>query len=168
MSISGRLVRFWSMNQEPIMQSWMNSPAFVAYALAGLALSANMGVLWAYSGAVRGKTHTVMNAEDVGTVAKRAEVVPADPPAVARVLRAHANATAASVPFLFLGLLYVLLGGPALPAMILFGVFVAARLLHSVAYLAEKQPFRTIAFATGGLTTIALLGNVAWLVVRGA
>ena len=67
-----------------------------------------------------------------------------DPPEVARVLRAHANAMANIVPYALVGLVFVLVGGSPTVALVLFGVFTAARLAHSVAYLSGKQPWRTI------------------------
>ena len=70
----------------------------------------HMVLLDAYSGVVRGKTKTVLNPEDGQTVAKGSDVVKQDPDAVARVLRAHRNLTANGVPFLIMGLVWVLLG----------------------------------------------------------
>ncbi len=144
----------------------MNDPTFVAYAIAVLVLSANLIGLWGYSGGVRNKTKRVVNPEDAVTVAKGATVDPKDPDTVARVLRAHSNAMATMVPFLGLGLLYVLLGGPALMAQILFGVLVVSRLVHSAVYLAEVQPWRTVVFGVHFLGIVALLGTDVWLMVR--
>jgi prostaglandin-E synthase 1 len=142
------------------MQSLAANPAFVAYALSLLALSLNLLVLWAYSGAVRGKTKTTPNVEDAGTVARGARIVAEDPPEVARVLRAHKNAMANIVPFAILGLVFVLAGGSAAVAWAVFGTFTAARLAHSLAYLNEKQPWRTLSFVLGGATTLALMGFI--------
>jgi len=58
-------------------------------------------------------------------------------------------------------------GGAAGTAAVLFGIFTGARVLHSAAYLAGKQPWRTIFFVTGGLATIALMLAVVWLMIRG-
>lgn len=154
------------MGTEPDMQTWTENPTFVAYAISCLVLCGNLLFLWARSGAARGRSKTVMNPEDTRTVAKGATVVIADPPEVARILRAHANAMAMFVPFAILGLLYVLVGGAAGPAKVLFGVFVASRLFHSFVYLREIQPWRTIAFAVGGLTVLGLLGDVTWILLR--
>ncbi len=136
------------------------NPAFVAYAVSLLVLSLNMLVLWAYSGGVRGKTKTTPNEEDARTVASGSTVVEVDPPEVARVLRAHRNATANIVPFAILGLVFVLAGGSGTAATIIFGVFTAARLAHSFAYLNAKQPWRTLSFVLGGVTTVALMGFI--------
>jgi uncharacterized MAPEG superfamily protein len=143
------------------MTSLATQPAFVAYVIALIVLSLNMLVLWAYSGAVRGKTKTTPNQED----AKTAQLVESEPPEVARVLRAHKNATANILPFLFLGLAYVLAGGSAVVAQVLFGGFTAARLAHSFAYLGGKQPWRTIFYAVGALATVVLMGFLVRVLV---
>lgn len=142
------------------MTNLASQPAFVAYAVSILVLSLNLLLLWAYSGSVRGKTKTTPNSEDANTIARGAQLSEADPPEVARVLRAHRNAMANIVPFAILGLVYVLAGGAALPAEILFGVFTASRLAHSLTYLSGKQPWRSLSFGLGAATTIALMGFI--------
>jgi len=62
--------------------------------------------------------------------------------------------------FLFLGLIYVLAGGPAGPAAIYFTVFTVARILHTITYLRGMQPWRTISYTVGGLATLALAIHV--------
>jgi prostaglandin-E synthase 1 len=136
------------------------SPAFVAYAVSLIVLSLNMLLLWAYSGAVRGKTKTTPNKEDSTTVANGSKVLEVDPPEVARVLRAHKNAMANIVPFAILGLVFVLAGGSATVAWVVFGVFTGARLAHTFAYLNAKQPWRTLSFVLGGVATLALMGFI--------
>lgn len=144
------------------------NPAFVAYTVSMLVLSLNLLVLWAHSGAVRGKSKTTPNEEDAGTIASGAKVVPDNPPEVARVLRAHANATANIVPFAILGLVFVLLGGSPTVAYIVFGVFTAARLMHSTVYLAGKQPWRSLMFGLGGVATVTLMGFIVKALVSAA
>ena len=134
-----------------------HTPAFSAYVVTAIVLCLNLLVLWNYSGLVRGGTKTVMNEEDAATVAKGSAMVATDPPAVARVLRAHQNATANVVPFLILGFLYVLLGPSTTAAVIIFATFTVARLLHSVAYVRGLQPWRTVAFIVGTTATLALM-----------
>jgi uncharacterized MAPEG superfamily protein len=139
----------------PILAAY---PGFMAYAVAMLVLALNLLVLWSYSAVVRGKTKTTPNAEDArggGTT-----LVEGEPPEVARVLRAHTNAMANIVPFAILGLVFVLAGGSAIAAEILFFVFVAARVVHSLVYLAGKQPWRTMMFIVGALDTLVLMAFV--------
>lgn len=143
-----------------------SNPALMVYVLATLVLCLNLLFLWVYSGGVRGKTKTAMNPEDAVTVAKGAQVSDSDPPEVARVLRAHRNAEASIYPFLALGLAFVLLGGPAEHAKIIFGTFVGARLVHSISYLAGKQPWRSLGFVVGLLAILGLMGDMVWLLVK--
>ena len=142
------------------------NPAFTAYVIATLLLCANMMVLWIMSGSKRGKVKTVPNPEDVNVVMKDATVSLDDPPEVARILRAHRNAADNIQPFLFLGLIYVMLGAPTLIAQIIFGVFTAARILHSIVYLAGKQPWRSLAYAISMLSMLALMEEIVRALVR--
>ena len=137
------------------MSSLATNPAFVAYAVMLIVLSLNMLVLWAYSGAARAKTKTTPNPEDARTAT---QVVDGDPPDVARVLRAHRNATDNILPFALLGFVYVLAGASGTAAAIVFGAFTVARLAHSFAYLGGKQPWRSVFYSAGALATLALIG----------
>ncbi len=123
-----------------------------------------MILLDSYSGVVRAKSKTAVNIEDTSTVSKGAKLVDADPDGVARVMRAHRNMVANAVPFLILSFIWVLLGATVGTAQIVFGVFVGARLIHSVAYVSAKQPFRTLSFAIGQIAMAYVLIEV----VRGA
>ena len=135
-------------------------PAFVAYAVTCVVLSADLLVLWGYSGAVRAKVGMAINPEDAARFG--VPLSQTDPPEVARVLRAHSNAQAAIFPFLLLGLVFVLMGGQSWIAAILFAIFTTARIAHSVSYLLGKQPWRTLAFIVGSLTTAALTAVLVW------
>ena len=139
------------------MQNLASNPAFLAYAVSLMVLCLNLLVLWAYSGSVRVKTKTTPNEEDA---ARGAQLLPDNPPDVARVLRAHANAMANIVPFAILGLVYVLAGGSGTAAVAIFGVFTAARLAHTFTYLGGRQPWRTLSFTLGAVTTLVLMGFV--------
>lgn len=134
-----------------------HNPSFVAYAVSLIVLSLNMLVLWAYSGGVRVKTKTTPNLEDSK---KGTALTDGDPPEVARVLRAHKNAMANIVPFAILGLIYVLAGGSFTVAAAVFGVFTFARIAHSFAYLGGRQPWRSIFFSLGGVSTLVLIGFI--------
>ena len=87
---------------------------------------------------------------------------------MARVLRAHANAQATIYPFLLLGLAFVLAGGSYVVAVSLFSIFTVARIAHSIAYLGGRQPWRTIFFVISGLSLIALMIALIWVLVAGA
>src|SRR5437899_914856 len=104
------------------MSDLAHNPAFGIYAVTAALLCLNLMGLWLYSGLTRNGTRTLMNAED-SALLKGRSVVERDPPDVARVLRAHANAMANVLPFLILGFLYVLLGAGRSGALAYFRVF---------------------------------------------
>ncbi len=143
-----------------------NGPALVAYSTTCLVLSANLLFLWVYSGVARARGGIAINPEDAARFG--AELHPHDPPAVARILRAHANAQATIYPFLLLGLAFVLAGGSYVVAISLFTIFTLARIVHSIAYLGGKQPWRTLSFVVSGLSIIALMIALIWLLISGA
>lgn len=140
------------------------NPSFLVYSASMTILCLNILALWAYSGAVRGKAKVTPNPEDLrGTFE-----LGGDPPEVARVLRAHRNATDNILPFAVLGLLFVLWGGSPLLTAIFCGVFVVARLAHSFSYLFEKQPWRTLSFVVGGLDTLVMVAFLAKALIASA
>jgi prostaglandin-E synthase 1 len=139
------------------------TPAFLAYAFTCLVLSLNLLTLWISSGAMRAKGGVAINPEDGARYG--ASMSELDPPAVARLLRAHRNAEATIYPFLFLGLVYVLAGGGAGTAVPIFTIFIAARIAHSIVYLRAMQPWRTISFATSLLAIVALMAAVLHVVL---
>ena len=141
------------------MSDLVHNPAFRVYALTAALLCLNLMGLWVYSGLTRSGTRTLMNAED-GALLKGRSLVERDPPEVARVLRAHANAMANILPFLILGFLYVLLGAGRSGALAYFGIFTVARYVYSVAYVAGLQPWRTVSFIVGLLASIGLIVQV--------
>jgi microsomal prostaglandin-E synthase 1 len=141
-----------------------SNPTFVYYVISVVALSGLLLFLWAYSGAVRGKTKTAMNPEDGGRF--NATVVEHDPPAVARVLRAHKNAQANIYPYFAVGLVFVCLGGGATMGAVLFAIFTVARFVHAAVYLAGKQPWRTIAFLFGSIATLVLMVDVVMMLLK--
>lgn len=136
------------------------NPAFVAYTVASCVLILNQIVLWMMSAMVRGQTKVAMNPEDLASVSKGSALVTTEPPEVARVMRVHANGQANILQFLFLGALFVQVGGPGLEAQILFGAFTVMRVLYTIVYMAGVQPWRTITFLLGLATTVALLVEV--------
>jgi uncharacterized MAPEG superfamily protein len=146
------------------VEAAIQSPALVPYGVSCTFLLVHLQAIWLYSGNVRMKTGTSHNTEDATwrNTALRAD----DPPEVARVLRVHANGQASVYPFLFLGLVFVLSGGSAEFAAWDFGVFAAARILHSIAYLAGRQPWRSIFYALGVAAFCVLLIQVVLLLTR--
>ena len=135
-------------------------PAFQTYALFATGLCLFSMALDGAAATFRAKTKTTLNTEDAGTTSKGAEVVEEERASVARANRAWRNAFANIVPFLFVAWLYVLTGAAAKSALIYFGVFAGARLMHAIVYLAGKQPWRTLMFVIGQLCTIGLAVQV--------
>jgi microsomal prostaglandin-E synthase 1 len=141
-----------------MQQSLAANPAFAAYVLTCLVLSFNLLMLWVFSGAIRARSGVAINPEDGARYG--VPVREFDPPAVARLLRAHRNGEATIYPFLLLGLVYVLAGGRAEFAIPIFMIFICARIAHSIVYLRSMQPWRTIAFAASLLAIFALIAAV--------
>jgi uncharacterized MAPEG superfamily protein len=132
-----------------------------------IVLCLNMLALWGYSGAVRAKTKTTPNPEDVATVAKGSSVSLSDSPEIGRVLRAHRNATDNILPFALLAFLYVAYGASPMAMGIVCGIFTLARLCHTFVYLAGKQPWRTIFYTIGGVDTLVLMALIIRSMVCG-
>ena len=133
----------------------ISDPTVWAYALTSIVLTLNLLALWISSGARRVRAGVAINPEDGARYG--VPVSETDPPEVARFLRAHRNAEATIYPFLVLGVVYVLAGGRASVAAPVFGLFVLARVAHSIAYVRALQPWRTITFALSLLAIIALM-----------
>jgi prostaglandin-E synthase 1 len=148
------------------MDNIQSFEALYAYAVTALVLCINMIIIWSYSGYVRFKTKIAINPEDAERFKTKLEDF--DPPEVARVLRVMNNASANVIPFLILGLVFVLIGGPASTAKMIFGIFAVARLLHSIAYLAAKQPWRTIFFTIGSIATVWLIVAIIQRLAHGS
>jgi uncharacterized MAPEG superfamily protein len=131
---------------------------FKIYALCATLVCLHLLVLSGITGYVRTRRKVFVNPEDArATKGAEAEV---DHPDVARVKRAHMNATENAVPFLALGLLYVMTGASEVGAQAYFFTYTGARILHSIFYLLGKQPFRTIFFSIGAIATAGLAYQV--------
>lgn len=140
------------------MHSAAQDPVFFAFAVSTVVLTANILVLWNMSGAVRGKTGTTANPEDAA--AFKRNVADADPPEVARVLRAHRNTADNTYAFLLLGLVFMHLGPSALEAQIFFYGFAALRVLYSFFYLKGIQPWRSATYGLSAVLTLVLIGAI--------
>jgi uncharacterized MAPEG superfamily protein len=143
----------------------LHTPAFEAYAVACFALVALFYFLAFRTGAVRTRAKAVVNAEDV-RVYSGASVVEVEHPDVQRVKRAHLNLLENSVPFFVVGLLFAIAGPSLLLASILYGLFVASRVLHAAVYLSGRQPVRSAAWFLGVVTVVVMAGLVVWSLVE--
>jgi glutathione S-transferase len=132
--------------------------AFGIYAIATSVIALHLFALALYTGRVRNRHKQWINAEDAGFFKR--DVSESEHPDVLRVKRAHANALENAVPFFAVAAVYASTAPSKNGALAYFGVFVAARLLHSIAYIWGKQPFRTILFAVGVLAVIGMAVHV--------
>jgi uncharacterized MAPEG superfamily protein len=139
------------------MDDLLARPAFAIYSLACVVLALNLFVLANMTGLTRLKSKVFVNREDVR---KDGKLQSTDVDPVTRLQRAHRNALENFVPFAVLGLLYVLMGATPRGAYILFGTYTAARILHSIVYIAGKQPWRTIFYSVGMLATVGMVIQV--------
>lgn len=141
----------------------LDNPALKLYALVSSILAVWLILIAFWTARTRAARKVFVNAEDAVTFqGKDAEV---EHPDVARAKRAHTNALENAVPFFAVGLLYALTGPGMGLAQGLFYTFLGARILHTVVYLAGKQPFRTLLFVICALCTIVMAVQVIRAVV---
>lgn len=145
--------------------SVLSLPQFKVYAICCIVLSVEMLVLGAMTAARRAKTQGFVNPEDAKVSFKEAKLVEGgEHPEVARILRAHRNLNESLPLFFALGLILVLTGASPLGAQICFGVFAGARVLHAIVYLNGLQPWRTVFFAIGTVSLVAIMVQVGMAV----
>ena len=94
-------------------------------------------------------------ASDTG-VNPGSHVEAAEAPSTLRAKRAHLNDIENIPGFLILATLFTLTGASAKAGWAYFGLYFAARLLHTIVYLLQKQPWRTIFFVVGQLTMLGI------------
>ncbi len=138
--------------------SLFGQPGFKIYAIVAAILAIHMLLLALWTGTVRVRHKVWVNPEDAKL--NKGKHVDTEHEAVQRVKRAHQNALENAVPFFIVGLLYALTGPSKNGALIYFGTFCAARLLHTAFYLWGRQPFRTLMFAIGVLCTIGMAVHI--------
>lgn len=148
------------------MPTLLNDPNFKLYAICCCVLSLQMLFLGGMTAAKRSSRKGYLNPEDIKVAFEGAKLVEgAEHPDVARVIRAHRNLLESLPLFFALGLLFVLVGGAPLGAKICFGAFTGARVLHSIVYLNELQPWRTVTFAIGVFSLIGLVVQILMAVL---
>jgi uncharacterized MAPEG superfamily protein len=79
---------------------------------------------------------------------------------VLRILRLHRNDLENILPFFTVGLIFVLMGASAFAAQTYFYTFTGARIVHTIAYIAKLQPWRTVAFAIGMFCIVGMLVQI--------
>lgn len=148
--------------------SLTSDPVFQLYVGCTLILALNLLVLANNTALSRSKAGQVVNPEDKKLNATAEVVFDEGNERTARYRRAHRNALENIPLFLITGLLLPMIGTPVMAAAILYGVFVLARVLHSICYVRQIQPLRSICFGLGALAQVAVLGFIAWGTFFGA
>jgi glutathione S-transferase len=132
----------------------LDNPAFRTYVIAASFVGLHLLALALWTGTVRAMRKVFLFPEDARV--NRGQQAATEHIDVLRVQRAHANLLENAVPFFIVGLAYVATGASACGAQALLYGFVAARVAHTIAYLAGRQPYRTLTFATGVLAIVAM------------
>lgn len=135
---------------------------FAAYALTLIILSLKALFLGVSTAARRGATKQFLNAEDAAWLGG-VHVTP-DPEPVARIGRAHRNDVENLLPFALCCGIYVASGGWSVVSYAYCGLFLFARILHTVAYLGARPSLRRNTFTLGFMVIVVVAIHAAWLV----
>jgi len=135
------------------MNDLMGNPAFRTYALCAAILALKMLLSASYTTIARMRSRGFANPEDARLFGASG---PSEPPAVAHALRIQRN-DGENIPIFFaVGFLYVLIGASAFGAAVYCWTFTAARILHTIAYMAHLQPWRAIFYGAGVFCVIGM------------
>ena len=138
------------------------SPAFLVYAGSVIVLGMNLLVLANNTALSRAKNKEVVNPEDVVLNEGAKVVYEGGNDLTERYRRAHRNALE-NIPFFMITCFVLVTLGASMPVVAgLCGVFVLARVSHSICYLKGIQPFRTASFGIGALVQLVLLGFIGY------
>lgn len=138
------------------MSTFMTLPAAQPLLLFASLLVLKMFAVGFLTALWRSKAGIVVNPEDTG-VNPGSHVEAADAPNVQRAKRAHQNDLENIPGFLVLATLFTLVGATKNAGWIYFGTYFGARMLHSIFYLAQAQPWRTISFVIAQLTMVGVV-----------
>lgn len=144
------------------MNALASLPAFSAYAVSVIALGLNLVGLANATALTRARANEVINPEDQKLNQKASVVYEEGNERTARYRRAHRNALENTPLFMITALVLTLMGGSATLGAVLFYPYAALRILHSVSYVKQLQPFRTITFATAALIQVAVLAIIGY------
>jgi glutathione S-transferase len=127
---------------------------FTVFGFVSLTLGLKALMLGAATAATRGRLKQLLNAEDARWL-KGAHVNP-DPEPIARIGRAHRNDLENLLLFAICGAFYVASGASQPAGFAYCGLFLLARLLHTLAYLTSRPLFRRNAYTVGVLVIAAM------------
>ncbi|XP_038068387.1 microsomal glutathione S-transferase 1-like [Patiria miniata] len=129
-----------------ILLSFIDKPVFRLYATYAAVVTLKMMFLSAWTVRYRLSRKVFMNLEDAEGKKERVR----EDEDIERIRRCHRNDLENIVPFLVLGLLYVLTGPSVYAAAWHFRAFVASRFAHTLVYLMHvPQPTRFLACLVG-------------------
>eukprot|EP00276_Gloeochaete_wittrockiana_P019658 CAMPEP_0184337824 /NCGR_PEP_ID=MMETSP1089-20130417/6286_1 /TAXON_ID=38269 ORGANISM="Gloeochaete wittrockiana, Strain SAG46.84" /NCGR_SAMPLE_ID=MMETSP1089 /ASSEMBLY_ACC=CAM_ASM_000445 /LENGTH=148 /DNA_ID=CAMNT_0026663885 /DNA_START=47 /DNA_END=490 /DNA_ORIENTATION=- len=128
------------------------NPVFRAFAISASALVLKVLAMGPLTARHRFRTNTFANPEDT----KRTKGAVAVNNDVERVRRAHLNDLENIPIFLAIAFVYVLTDPSPVMASSLFYTFVGARIIHTISYLNELQPWRALAYFAGVVSTVVI------------
>jgi prostaglandin-E synthase 1 len=149
------------------MNALASIPAFSAYAVSVIALGLNLVGLANATALTRARANEVINPEDKKLNSKASVVFDEGNDRTARYRRAHRNALENTPLFMITALVLTLMGASSTIGAALFYPYVGLRILHSVCYVKQLQPFRTITFALSALIQFAVLGFIGYYTFAG-
>jgi len=133
---------------------------FTVFAVCSAVLCIKMIVV---TGITRIRRAVYLNPEDAKAFSNLEEAAAsAEHPDVDRGLRAHRNDLESTLPFLAIGLVYVLTGPPVLLAKLLLITFTVLRCVFSVFYIRAMQPWRSASFMLAELCLVIMLIQILW------
>jgi len=139
-----------------------SNPVFTVFAVCAAVLCLKMLAVGHFTGLTRIRRKVYLNPEDAQAFSQIEEFASAEHPDVERGLRAHRNDLESTLPFLAIGLVYVLVGPPVLLAQLLLITFTLLRCLFSVFYLRAMQPWRSLSFVLAELCLVIMLAQILW------
>lgn len=131
--------------------------AFSVFAACAAILVLKMLVVGHYTGILRIRKAAFLNPEDAKQFADTDTSQTTEHPDVERGLRAHRNDLESTLPFLFLGPIYLLTGASAGLATVLFVAFTVLRVVFSVFYIGGIQPWRSLTFIGAELCLLVMV-----------
>ncbi len=140
-----------------------SNPLFSVFAVCAAVLCIKMIAVGHYSGITRIRRAVYLNPEDAKAFSNmEEEAASAEHPDVERGLRAHRNDLESTLPFLAIGLVYVLTGPPVLMASVLLIAFTVLRCVFSLFYIRAMQPWRSASFMLAELCLLIMLIQILW------
>ena len=142
------------------------NPLFGVFAVCAAVLCIRMIAVGHYTGLTRIRRAVYLNPEDAKAFSKmEAEAASSEHPDVDRGLRAHRNDLESTLPFLAIGLVYVLMGPPLLLAKVLLITFTVLRCVFGLFYIRAMQPWRSASFMLAELCLVIMLLQILWWVL---